>query len=184
MGTCCCHQRTKFEVDFGPDQAEDEGILLRQMNQLPTYENMLSAFECLGGNGAALEALLPHRKERMFCMIVSLLRLRPAQAFAEQLGAFRARCDLRRGLFAPADVDEAVEALAAARPTHALELNGDLVASCREPEKLSRRMQANGFKAVKDLTVDFACREDLAITSLREFLEVFVQSVKGDQAFH
>ena len=45
-------------------------------------------------------------------------------------------------------------------------------------------MQSNGFKSVKDLTVDFACREDLAITSLREFLEVFVQSVKREQAFH
>jgi hypothetical protein len=32
--------------------------------------------------------------------------------------------------------------------------------------------------------VDFACREDLAITSLREFLEVFVQSVKREQVFH
>jgi len=37
---------------------------------------------------------------------------------------------------------------------------------------------------LKDLTVDFACREDLAITSLKEFLEVFIQSVKREQAFH
>ena len=37
---------------------------------------------------------------------------------------------------------------------------------------------------MKDLTVDFACREDLAITSLKEFLEVFIQSVKREQPFH
>ncbi len=41
-------------------------------------------------------------------------------------------------------------------------------------KKLSKRMHTNGFKTLKDLSVDFACREDLAITSLREFLEVFV----------
>jgi hypothetical protein len=45
-------------------------------------------------------------------------------------------------------------------------------------------MKSNGFRCLKDLTVDFACREDLSITSLREFLEVFVQSVKRDQVFH
>lgn len=51
-------------------------------------------------------------------------------------------------------------------------------------KRLSKRMHSNGFKTLKDLSVDFACREDLAITSLREFLEVFVQSVKRDQVFH
>ncbi len=45
-------------------------------------------------------------------------------------------------------------------------------------------MHTSGFKVLKDLTVDFACREDLAITSLKEFLEVFVQSVKREQVFH
>jgi hypothetical protein len=45
-------------------------------------------------------------------------------------------------------------------------------------------MHTSGFKSLKDLTVDFACREDLAITSLKEFLEVFVQSVKREQVFH
>ena len=58
------------------------------------------------------------------------------------------------------------------------------IAHAIRKKKLSRRMQSNGFKALKDLTVDFACREDLAITSLREFLEVFVQSVKREQVFH
>lgn len=129
-------------------------------------------------------------------------------------------------MFAPEDVDSAIEMLQNAHATHLLELNPDLVDCCREArqyvssrkggeiivhdnsnngggiqsktsdssknniahairkKKLSRRMQSNGFKALKDLTVDFACREDLAITSLREFLEVFVQSVKRDQVFH
>lgn len=181
-----------------------------------------------------VDRLLHHRKERMFFMIINLLRLRPG-IFMEQVSAFKARCDLRqtsvRGLlvFAPADVDAAIEMLSNTQQTHALELNADLCELCREPKivgvspansagktftvennkasrfdvtkgatngdkaqmaqairkkKLSRRMQSNGFKALKDLTVDFACREDLAITSLREFLEVFVQSVKRDQVFH
>ncbi len=41
-------------------------------------------------------------------------------------------------------------------------------------KNLSKKMHSSGFKSLKDLTVDFACREDLAITSLKEFLEVFV----------
>jgi hypothetical protein len=52
------------------------------------------------------------------------------------------------------------------------------------PEDIKSIYYEQFFKSLKDLTVDFACREDLAITSLKEFLEVFVQSVKREQAFH
>ena len=41
-------------------------------------------------------------------------------------------------------------------------------------KKLSKRINSGSFKVLKDLTVDFSCREDLAITSLKEFLEVFI----------
>jgi hypothetical protein len=106
-------------------------------------------------------------------------------------------------VFASEDVDAALEMLANTSQTHPLELCQDLIELCREPrnsyratglinqlasgdlksdshsaqakrKKLSRRMHSSGFKSLKDLTVDFACREDLAITSLKEFLEVFV----------
>ena len=119
MGTCCCHQRSKFDVDFQltPEPAEDERVHLRLLNQLPTYENMLAAYDCLAHESSGALELLPHRKERMFCMIINLLRIRPALAFADQITAFKARCDLRqsaaRGLlvFAPSDVDAAVDVL-------------------------------------------------------------------------
>ena len=113
---------------------------IRLLNQLPTYENMLSAYECLENGGMdgveRMEKLLGHRKERMFFMIVNLIRLRPTIVFAEQISAFKARCDLRqnagRGLiaFAPEDVDAAIEVLTKANATHSLELNSDLVACC------------------------------------------------------
>jgi len=51
-------------------------------------------------------------------------------------------------------------------------------------KKVSKKINSGSFKILKDLTVDFSCREDLAITSLKEFLEVFIQSVKRDQVFH
>jgi hypothetical protein len=84
-----------------------------------------------------MEKLLTHRKERMFFMIINLLRMRP-NIFMEQISAFKARCDLRqtaaRGLlvFAPEDVDGAIEMLSNTQSTHLLELNLDLVDCCRE----------------------------------------------------
>lgn len=84
-----------------------------------------------------MEQLLLHRKERMFFMIINLLRIKP-QIFMEQIGAFKARCDFRstaaRGLlvFAPDDVDSAIEMLSNTSNTHPLELNSDLVECCRE----------------------------------------------------
>lgn len=58
--------------------------------------------------------------------------------FMEYISAFKARCDLRqtaaRGLlvFAPEDVDGAIEMLSNTTATHLLELNPDLVDCCRE----------------------------------------------------
>lgn len=43
---------------------------------------------------------------------------------------------------------------------------------------------AYSFGDVKELVVDFVCREDLAITAVKEFLEVFINSVKKEQLFH
>jgi len=37
---------------------------------------------------------------------------------------------------------------------------------------------AFSFKGIKEMVVDFVCREDLVITTLREFFEVFIQSIK------
>jgi hypothetical protein len=59
----------------------------------------------------------------------------------EQIGGFKARCDLRskaaRGLhvFDPDDVDNAIDMLSNTSSTHPLELNSDLVECCREYQR-------------------------------------------------
>ena len=95
---------------------------MRLLNQLPSYENMASAYEFMLSTATVgdwrmsgalkqesdmihlhndnvdylseMEKVLSHRKERMFLMIVNLLRMRP-QIFMEQISAFKTRCDLR-----------------------------------------------------------------------------------------
>ena len=34
------------------------------------------------------------------------------------------------------------------------------------------------------MTIDYYCREDLPMTTLKEFFEIFITSLKKDQAFH
>jgi hypothetical protein len=34
------------------------------------------------------------------------------------------------------------------------------------------------------MTIDYYCREDLAVTTLKEFFEIFISSLKKEQAFH
>jgi len=34
------------------------------------------------------------------------------------------------------------------------------------------------------MTIDYYCREDLTVTTLKEFFEIFISSLKKDQAFH
>jgi hypothetical protein len=43
---------------------------------------------------------------------------------------------------------------------------------------------AYSFGDVKQMIIDFACREDLNITTLKEFFEVFINSIKKEQIFH
>ena len=40
------------------------------------------------------------------------------------------------------------------------------------------------FQGVKELVIDFICREDLVITTLKEFFEIFISSLKKEQIFH
>ena len=40
------------------------------------------------------------------------------------------------------------------------------------------------YKKVKQMTIDYYCREDLTVTTLKEFFEIFISSLKKDQAFH
>ena len=37
---------------------------------------------------------------------------------------------------------------------------------------------------VKEMVIDFICREDLVITTLKEFFEIFITSIKKEQTFH
>lgn len=34
------------------------------------------------------------------------------------------------------------------------------------------------------MIIDFICREDLVITTLKEFFEIFISSLKKEQVFH
>ena len=34
------------------------------------------------------------------------------------------------------------------------------------------------------MTIDYYCREDLSLTTLKEFFEIFISSLKKEQAFH
>lgn len=34
------------------------------------------------------------------------------------------------------------------------------------------------------MTIDYYCREDLTITTLKEFFEIFIASLRKNQAFH
>jgi hypothetical protein len=34
------------------------------------------------------------------------------------------------------------------------------------------------------MVIDFICREDLIITTLKEFFEIFISSIKKEQLFH
>jgi hypothetical protein len=34
------------------------------------------------------------------------------------------------------------------------------------------------------MVIDFICREDLVLTTLKEFFEIFITSIKKDQVFH
>ena len=37
---------------------------------------------------------------------------------------------------------------------------------------------------MKEMVIDFICREDLVITTLKEFFEIFISSIKKEQVFH
>ena len=34
------------------------------------------------------------------------------------------------------------------------------------------------------MVIDFICREDLVLTTLKEFFEIFISSIKKEQVFH
>lgn len=55
----------------------------------------------------------------------------------------------------------------------------------KEKEKLKKKLKKpSSFKNVKEMVIDFICREDLIITTLKEFFEIFISSIKKDQVFH
>ena len=39
-------------------------------------------------------------------------------------------------------------------------------------------------RGLKEMQIDFICREDLVITTLKEFFEIFISSIKKEQIFH
>ena len=51
-------------------------------------------------------------------------------------------------------------------------------------KKKSLMSNSYSFAGVKEMIIDFVCREDLVITTLKEFFEVFISSIKKEQIFH
>ena len=52
-------------------------------------------------------------------------------------------------------------------------------------ERKNEKIKKDSVKLeTKELEIDFICREDLALTTVREFFEIFVQSVKKEEKFH
>jgi hypothetical protein len=82
--------------------------------------------------------------------------------------------------------------------THILNLDGKPEMDESDPKKKrefspkSKRNQlrkqqkclVTKFRKVKQMTIDYYCRQDLSITTLKEFFEIFISSLKKDQAFH
>ena len=54
----------------------------------------------------------------------------------------------------------------------------------RNELKLMRRKLIKKYKCVKQMTIDYYCREELVLTSLKEFFEIFISSLYKEQAFH
>ena len=50
--------------------------------------------------------------------------------------------------------------------------------------KAKSRALIKKYSKVKQMTIDYYCREDLAVTTLKEFFEIFISSLKKEQAFH
>ena len=47
-----------------------------------------------------------------------------------------------------------------------------------------KKFKIKSMTGIKEMVIDFVCREDLVITTLREFFEIFISSIKKDQNFH
>jgi len=43
---------------------------------------------------------------------------------------------------------------------------------------------SSSFSGVREMVIDFVCREDLVMTTLKEFFEIFISSIKKEQIFH
>ncbi len=46
--------------------------------------------------------------------------------------------------------------------------------------KNQQKFLVNKYKKVKQMTIDYYCREDLTVTTLKEFFEIFISSLKKD----
>ena len=50
--------------------------------------------------------------------------------------------------------------------------------------KAQQKQLIRKYSKVKQMTIDYYCREDLTVTTLKEFFEIFISSLKKEQAFH
>lgn len=82
----CCANRSKYE---GASGFNDDQIKL--LNQLPTYDNILSVYNELD-LPKNYDRCLMHKKEKLLFMIINLLRVRP-RIFMQQMNNFKVKCD-------------------------------------------------------------------------------------------
>ena len=157
------------------------------------------------------ENLLIHKKERVLLMIINMMRVRP-KIFMTQLADLKAKCQNRQKpknlIFQAEDVELAKELLMDVRSVHPLDLqaelcdqvdsqkinrNNSMSATLDESDRsnkerrTSRRKPFKGtssFSGIREMVIDFVCREDLVMTTLKEFFEIFISSIKKEQIFH
>ena len=49
---------------------------------------------------------------------------------------------------------------------------------------IKNKLRISTLVGVKMMVIEFLCREDLVITTLREFFEIFISSITKEQHFH
>lgn len=68
--------------------------MYKQMNTLPTYDNVNAVYESMELPEVDDE-LLSHKKEQLVFMIINLLRAKPA-IFNQQISNIKTKCELRQ----------------------------------------------------------------------------------------
>ena len=50
--------------------------------------------------------------------------------------------------------------------------------------RIEKKPILDEYEHVRQMTVNYSCRQELSVTSLKEFFEITIASVSNDQDFH